>query len=359
MNFRTYVRKIHFYIGLWLGLLFVVLGLTGSLLVFKESLTGLFHPNKTIVKVQDQRAGYETLLDDARTTYPDQRVDHIKLPDYPSDAAELWVGDGTIRFYGNVYTGELLGKRNMNWDVMGIVHSLHIELLGGSLGRTILGVTGLIYLVLLGTGLVLWWPGWAHFRRGITMRWSTNFRSLNYQSHELTGFYTSVFLLFLVLTGVGLCFYGTSRSLLEGMFGGGTKTPPVVASATETTLPEENPSVDRFLRKAQNRFPDSEMTWVHLPYSADSPLTVRFRTTWELHPDGNSKLYFHPATGEPLEADLDHEREWGIRLYRMLYPLHGGLFWGTLMDILMVLLGLVPLVLFTTGVTIWWKRGGS
>ena len=88
MDLKTYVRKIHLYIGLWLGLLFVVLGLTGSILVYKQELTGLFHPDKTTVPVQDQRAGYDALLDAARTTYPDQQVDHIKLPDHPGDAAE-------------------------------------------------------------------------------------------------------------------------------------------------------------------------------------------------------------------------------------------------------------------------------
>jgi uncharacterized iron-regulated membrane protein len=358
MTFRTYVRKIHLYIGLWLGFLFVVLGLTGSVLVYKDALTQLFHPSKTTVQVQDRRAGYNALIESARTKYPDQRVDHIKLPEHPEASAQLWVDGGTIRFHGDVYTADLLGKRNMNWDVMGIIHSLHIELLGGSLGRTILGVTGLVYLVLLGTGLVLWWPGWSHFRRGLTFKWTTNFSGFNFQLHELSGFYTSVFLLFLVLTGVGLCFYGTSRSLLEGLFGGGTKSPPAVISPNEKSSDITKPPVDKCLRIARKQYPDSDMTWIHPSYSSNRPLTVRFRTPWELHPEGNSKLYFHPTTGELLKADLDHERGLGTRLYRMIYPLHGGFFGGVLVDVLMVVLGLLPLLLFSTGVTIWWYRNG-
>src|SRR5690606_11844945 len=73
----------------------------------------------------------------------------------------FWYGDQVKYFYRvyiNPYTGEVLKAENTKWEFFNIVLWLHMSLLLGELGHELVAYGVLLFVVLLITGLVLWWP---------------------------------------------------------------------------------------------------------------------------------------------------------------------------------------------------------
>jgi uncharacterized iron-regulated membrane protein len=83
-------------------------------------------------------------------------------------------------------------------NVVEWVVDLHANLLAGSVGRTINAMGGLCLLLLCVTGAFLWWPGIAHWRRGLGVDWKASFARVNWDLHSALGFW---FLLFVCLWG--------------------------------------------------------------------------------------------------------------------------------------------------------------
>ncbi len=82
--------------------------------------------------------------------------------------------------------------------VEGVV-DLHANLLAGDAGRMVNAMGGLCLLVLCVTGAFLWWPGIAHWRRSLTVNWRGSFARVNWDLHNVAGFW---FLLFVCLWGL-------------------------------------------------------------------------------------------------------------------------------------------------------------
>src|SRR5262249_32985642 len=91
----------------------------------------------------------------------------------------------------NPYTGEDLGDatpplaRFVTWLL-----SLHDDLLGGETGRQVNGVGSLLVVVLVSTGMVVWWPGIASWRRSLMLRRQVGWRRFTWDLHSTVGFWT-------------------------------------------------------------------------------------------------------------------------------------------------------------------------
>jgi uncharacterized iron-regulated membrane protein len=101
------------------------------------------------------------------------------------------------------------------------------------------------------------------------------------------------------------------------------------------------------------------VTYVSLPATPTSPLSVRKHLDPELHPNGRSFVYLDPWSGEVLAAENALLAPAGTRLDNLVYPLHIGRFGGVTVRVLYALLGLFPLLLFVSGCLMWWNRAGA
>jgi uncharacterized iron-regulated membrane protein len=108
-----------------------------------------------------------------------------------------------------VFRNELEVSANPNSRVFRAVEWLvdfHGNLLLGDTGRWLNGM-GAISLTLLGlTGLVIWWPGIAHWRRSLTVNWRSSFARINWDLHNLLGFWCFLFVMMWGISGIYFCF---------------------------------------------------------------------------------------------------------------------------------------------------------
>lgn len=344
---RAVIAWLHLWVGLGVGAVFAVAGLSGSLLVFGEELLRWQHP---------QIAAFEPHVDGdvltgilSRESALGLRGVHLPHVDRP-----VWTGfyvDGRERLFAPD-DGRLLLERTTDNDALVWLFELHAHLLGGEAGEQVLGVVGWISLGLLLSGLYLWWPKRGRMRAQLRVyrgppvrRWLT--------WHRSAGVVLLPLLLLSTLTGVGMIYHDGARTLLTTVFGGEDTPVPPTRDARRTDV--DWPAV---LARAQAALPGARLTRTGLPAPDSDVVSFRAQAIGEWHPNGRSTVHVDRAGRELLLVHDATSQRLGARMTEAIYPLHIGAVGGLTMKWLTVLAGLMPAFLLVTGFLYWRRRRG-
>jgi uncharacterized iron-regulated membrane protein len=230
----NWIFQLHRYLGLLVGIILVIVGLTGSLLVFMPELDAqIIQQRFGTVIPQTQVVAVDQLVDTVKANYPnhpDWKVGQVQmLPHGAFYTVRLNRPDGTQwKVFVNPYTGKVIGDRQRETAFFSRVLDLHYALLSGDIGMIIVGIAALLLFILSMTGIMLW-PGWKKLISGFKIKWKAHPKRLNYDLHKVAGIVTAVFLAIIALTGFCWNFYDQSY--------------PVIYAATLTPKP---PEVRRF-----------------------------------------------------------------------------------------------------------------
>ena len=225
---RRALFQIHLWAGIGIGLYIVVVSVTGSVVVYRNELYRLATPTPVIVAVRGPFLTDERLSEAARAAYPGFTVVHLYRPRKVDRPVDIWLEHGAEarkRLF-DPYTGADLG--NSVAPAITFVSSLvdlHDNLMGGATGRMLNGIGGILTVVLGLTGLVLWWPGVQHWRRGLTLRRRVGWKRFNWDLHSVLGFWTLGFVVLFGATGVYLSFPASFAALADRL------EPPTDANA--------------------------------------------------------------------------------------------------------------------------------
>jgi uncharacterized iron-regulated membrane protein len=343
----------HLYLGLGAGLLLVLVGLTGTLLVFHDEIDALLAPQLHRVAPHVQRATLDDVLSAARVHAAPHSPSFIRLPRHERQSVEIWTdGEAGPQVFVDPYNGQVLGSQMARESFTGWLFELHVELFAGEVGHIIIGVSALAMIVLLISGLVLWWPRAHRWMRALFSRPRGSWRRVNYKLHGMTGAWSAAGLLIIAITGASLVFHDEFSAALNSLTASAPPAPPppsvVQPGAADAAL-------ELALANAESALPGGRFTWVYLPASPEAPLSLRKQLPGEWHPNGRSYVYVDRHTGEVIHAHDALGAELGTRIYDVLYPLHIGRF-GLWSKLLYATLGVVPLFLSIGGTMIWWNR---
>lgn len=355
---RRIASWIHLYGGLSLGVLLIVISVSGSVLVFEDTLHEWLQPDLYHVEPAGERLSMDRVLEAVAQAHPEATPWIATLPTTPTDPVVVRLGPEAPSVYIDPYRGTVLGDQRPDEGLVHIVAGLHTDLLAGRTGAIIVGVSGLLLVLLTATGLVLWWPRrLKRLWQALRITWAHGSLRFNYDLHRAGGFYTALFLVITSLTGSAFIFYPTTQQLIATV----TATEPWPSSpptveADSGSISDEAVSYSAALQAAGRALPNATPTFLTMPEDAQSPVTVRLRTPPEWHPNGRSFVYVHPETARVLRVDDAREAPWGAQVLQTFYPLHIGAVGGLVVKWLYVILGLAPAVLSVTGTIIWYKR---
>jgi len=354
MKLRKSALILHRVVGVMVGLLLIVIGLTGSALVFWHEIDESLNPQLMHVVPQGDRISPDAILKPVQTSYPSLKLDSIDLPQKPDATYKVWLkskDDKWINTYVNPYTGAILGQRQWGRTLMTFIYDIHITLLAGEVGGIVVGICGILLLLLGVTGLIVW-PGWKQFAQGFKIRWKSPVQLVNYDIHKVGGILSAVFLLVIASTGAAMIFYTQFEGAVYSLTG--TPKPPEPKSTLIANSPPM--AVDTILQKANAALPGGEITYVSLPTEADGFFRVAKKLASEATPHGRSRVYLDQYSGEVLGVENALEAPLANRILNALFPLHIGLYGGLAMRILYLFIGLAPAVLSITGFAIWWSK---
>lgn len=357
---RHFVMRVHLWLGLSLGALFVLAGLTGAVLVWYVEIDQWLHPGQASMGSADP-AAYDAAIVTVRKAWPGKqgpwrievtgRSGAVPLRYYhpPETAGRahapmlVWLSSDGKRVLRRTFWGDSA----MTW-----IYDLHYQLLLGKTGALVMGYAGLALLALLISGLFAWWPrgSWAkalRFKRraGQTRR----LRDL----HKLAGLLGLPLLAMLAATGAMLALPAETRMVLRPMLGDAAVMPQPRSAAPDGA--QIAPSAA--MAAARMAMPQARIAWIEVPGPGHG--AYRLRMQQRSDPSRRfprSHVWVDQYRGAVL-ASHDADRFPALSaLEAWLHPLHDGSAGGLALRLAVLLAGLFPLGLFVTGLLRWRRR---
>lgn len=343
---RGWIKRLHLWVGLSVGLVYALIALSGSVLVLQGPLLPAMHPQLTAHSLPNP-ATQATVLADIARDWPSRGLRSADLPTTALPVWQLYFADGSRR-YLDPADGKLLLTRSPGRDLLLTLRDWHTHLVAGKTGEALLGILGWITLALLISGVWLWWPGRRKLRASLrtctqppARRWLSWHRSIGVISLPL--------LLLITLTGTLMVYSGGTRRVLQALFG---DTP---AAPTQALVTPQAQEIDwsAVLDAAQRALPRAELRRITLPSTGNARVTIRARMPAEWHPVGRSQVGIDPYRAQVLSMVDATADGTGARVSNAIYPLHAGSVGGIAGQFLAVLAGLLPPFLLITGFLFW------
>lgn len=347
---RAAAVVLHRWLGLTVGMVFVIAGLTGSLLAYAPELTGAMFPvidGPPPANWQHERAR----VLDRIATETGTRATLVRFPNAQQGAYEIYLADESLE-YRDALNGDVVLTREPLGDLLAFSRELHTHLFMGHEGEELLGWLGVAMLVLVATGLWLWWPRFGLWRFVFRRPKSPKAAPQLFWWHKTVGVVSLATLFFVTLTGVAMVFYAPAQAILTALFGGRA---PEVSPALQR--PAEATDWRAVLGALDDTLPEGRTVFLYPPQDDSSPLLFRKQMPGELHPNGRSFIALSPG-GDVLHANDATELAAGMRATHAIYPLHAGKAGSEAWRFVVFLMGLVPLFFFATGAWMWWLRRG-
>jgi uncharacterized iron-regulated membrane protein len=355
MKLRQTVLYFHRQIGLFLGLLFALLGLTGSVLVFHHDLSHWLSRSLTEVSVPDSpRWSVDGIVNVVQAAYPRQSVTGVKLPDRPQSSYLVSVtskSEHGLEVYVDPFQGKILGTQEWDHTMIGIIYNFHAELWAGDRGRQIVGFSGLILTVLALTGVATS-PKWRHFPKSIKIRWKSPQRLVLYDLHKAIGLISVLLLIFLALTGAGINFNKQVMAAINQI----TQTSPLEEPSSKLLPGKPSLTLEKQLQNAKTAFPTAILTDIYLPTTKNGSVPISIKLPGHLLLGDFNTIYLDQYSGEVLQVETPTTMSPATKYLYAVFMLHTGRYGGLLSQLLYLVVGLVPIVLAMTGFLMWRHR---
>ena len=206
-------RKIHLWLSVPFGLIITLVCFSGAMLVFETEVNEWFRRDLYYVEtVKESPLPMDKLLEKVATTLPDSvAVTGVSISSDPGRAYQVSLSKPRrASLYVDQYTGEVKGKSERSGFFM-FMFRMHRWLLdsmnpgneGIFWGKMIVGVSTLLLVFVLISGIVIWWPRTRKaLKNSLKITATKGWRRFWYDLHVAGGMYALIFLLAMALTGL-------------------------------------------------------------------------------------------------------------------------------------------------------------
>ena len=358
---RQFNFQVHLWVGIILSLYFILIGVTGSILVFRQELENLagLKPWHTI-DATPPIADIGGVIGKVETAYPGSRVIAVMAPTqadpyFVATIQSMSQGRAQLKVAAHPVTGEVLGTIPKNDSWISVVQRLHVNLLLGRTGRTLNGVAAGFLILLNVTGMAVWWPGIKSWMRALKVDFHRKWRRINFDLHRAAGFWTLAVVTFWAVSGVYFAWPSQTIELVKWFSPIISATPPAVR--VQPQMIEPAPDLRVMIAQAYTIDPETTLKGIAFPANARSPLLIFMTRGNGIGFEYADTLFFDPYTGKHLTTwryGVNQSlSDWFIWLQ---VPLHFGTYWGLSFKILWAILGLTIPMLTVTGAIMYWNR---
>lgn len=376
---NTPVRKlfgqIHLWLGMASGLVILILGLTGCLYTFIDELRPMVYQDRLFI--QTAPSAQLLPLQELKTTA--QKALHKKVPLLDieiftdkqrsmvfryrerNDKASLYTNHfiNYDKVYLNPYTGKVLKVENTKWEFFNLVVMLHCTLLLGYWGKQIITWSTIIFMIMLISGLVLWWPkNKAASKKRFSFKWKaqTNWKRKNYDLHQILGFYIFIITFFIALSGLSMLLPKLDQAIqnivngeridhVHPMF------PHHAVGSKDNTLAQGD-ILDRLIKQSEAMVPDAVEHRIFTPENKTDPITVKSYRDKSGH-YADVRHSYNQKTGQHTKHQAFVSLSNGEKVHELTYDIHVGAVLGLPGKILAFLASLITASLPVSGFLIW------
>jgi uncharacterized iron-regulated membrane protein len=355
-GFKKAIRQIHLWLGLATGLIVFIVSITGFLYTFEKEIRDFTQKEYLHVPVQDKPfIGLKSIIESYQHLEPKQKITVIKINKDEPNATVQVSNKKRKTYYFNPYNATLVNQRGSDW--LNIVLGLHQDLLLGDVGEFIQGWSVVIFLLILITGLILWFPNQRRLvKQSLRIKWSGSFKRVNFDLHQVLGFYASIFLLVMAFSGTYFAFEG-SKEAVNFVTGSKLRKGDEVLNTAKkidsTTIPTRYNTI---YESTNSKYPGATSVTFSVRKTGELRLRLVYPNKWATARNQNT-FFFDGKTGQLLRTKLYKDHNAADIYEASNYDLHTGAFFGIPGKIIWSIASLIGASLPITGFLIWWKKG--
>ncbi|KAF1031288.1 MAG: hypothetical protein GAK37_00887 [Pseudomonas sp.] len=391
ISFYNLAWRWHFYAGLFVAPFMVLLALTGIIYLFKPQLDPLMYADLLKVQRGEHSLSADELLQRTQDAYPQAHIGKYLPPVDTTSSAQFVIHQGgdELSVFVDPYRGNVLGTQDAKYNLQAIARALHGELMIGKTGDRLVELAAGWGVMLVISGLYLWWPRGKSFAGILWPRLGSRDRLFWRDLHAVAGFWGAAFLLVMLLSGMTWTgFWGKQYAELWNKFPAAmwnnvpqsdqqarilnTASQQTVPWAMENTpMPVSGEHAEHMNHAGMSHGPAAPTVRLQqvvdiatarkvepgysitLPTTAEGVFTV---AVFANDPRNDATLHIDQYTGRVL-ADVRWEHYNTVaRATETGVMLHEGKMFGPLNQIIVLLICLMILLSAVSGVVIWWKR---
>ena len=343
----------------------VVLSISGAVYLFKPQIERWINRDRENLAISGPMATVADQVEAAINAIPGSVPLAYELPRTESCASSVIVQEtnNVVRVYVHPQTLQILHTRPEKETFIRTVHRLHGQLWMGDLGSHLVELAASWTIMMILTGLFLWWPRSAKGIGGVLYpRIGKGLRVFLRDLHAVTGVWISCFALFLLVTGLPWAkfwgsYFGSIRSL--------TNTAVAQQDWTVGGKPLASPKGEHIQHEPV------DMTVFDRIYETVSPMNLAYPVSiappklgseeWVVKSEAQNRtlrttIKLSGTTGEIVSRETFADRHWIDRLVAIGIAAHEGQLFGWFNQLLGLLTAIGLVVLTISGYMMWWRR---
>ncbi len=373
----------HFYAGLFCIPFVLWLACTGSIYLWKPQIETLLDRPYAHVAEGQTPALPSSIASAAVRAVPGSMLHHYQLPDRSEQAVQVLVGKGQreYRVYVNPASLQVLKVADEDSRLMPTIFRLHGELLLGNKGSYIVELAASWAIIMILTGLALWWPRGTGPAGVVYPRVSLKGRRLWRDLHAVVGFWVSIFALGFLISGLPwAASWGAYLESARSLNGPRAVAPDWRFGSAETL--QERAENDAGTREALTQHAEHHhgmsttmqssslmpldrlvpaVAALQLPAPVLVSPPTALQEPWTARSDTQDRplrtdLTFDPATGRVLSQSRFHDKPVLDQAVDYGVAAHEGHLFGLANQLLNLTMALGLITLSISGAIMWWHR---
>ncbi|WP_265131910.1 PepSY-associated TM helix domain-containing protein [Chryseobacterium oranimense] len=378
---KKWSAKLHLWFGLSVGVIIFIVSLTGTMYVFKDEIQSVLRKDAIYVKAETIRQNplsikvlKEKVSLGINEKYP---VSSIEIPLEKNKSYEFLYYEKNKKawnyfdevlinklVYVNQYTGEITGIYNEKYDIFPILKAIHWSLLLKSdWGKYVVGIPTVLFIIMLITGIILWWPKNKKARKGrFWFSWENvkTWKRKNYDLHNVLGFYASFLALMMSITGIYFA-YPYVKNAFNFTLSGSLELPKEKEISSPDSLMQKNSSVfDIAAGQTEKLYASSSSFRIPLNGKNKKGKELKNIPVTIYGKDGRfserNTLVFDKYSGKLLAVKPHQKLNNAEKYANANYDIHTGSYLGLFGKILWFITGLICTSLPVTGFLVWWGK---
>lgn len=368
MTAKKVVGKLHLWLGLASGLLVFLVAITGCILAFEHEIKSVVRPFQYVEPVANgvvlPPSRLKAIAEKQVPGKPARGVNYgeeghsVNVPFYGA------APDYYYQVYLNPYTGEVLEVVDEESDFFHfILHGHYYLWLPEEIGQPVVAYGTLIFTILLITGMVLWWPKnlkKSNRDKSFKIKWKAQWRRVNYDLHNVPGFYALSVSLILAITGMIFGMEWLSNSIYWSTSGGKTLPEYRQPLSDSTATRRFADPMDRLWQQFYKNKTATNSLYISSPELASESISVSINhrpgTYYKTDYYNFDQYTLKELSGEGPYFGAYAKADFGDKLRRMNYDIHVGAILSLPGKILAFFASLICASLPVTGFIIWWGR---
>ncbi|WP_428328964.1 PepSY-associated TM helix domain-containing protein [Mucilaginibacter sp.] len=358
MNFKKVILFIHRWLGLISGLVVLIVSITGCIYCFQDEIQDVLHSYRKVEIQNKPYIGPSVIRHIALDRYPGANATYMYYfgKDRPVGVLVNVAKQGLTYVYINPYNGKVLHTEILTENFFTVVEYIHLYLLlPPKIGQLVVGISVIIFVVLMITGIVLWWPKRKTDRkRSFTIKWGARWKRINYDLHNVLGFYATFIALIIAISGLAIAFEWVSDGIYSTANLGKSYPDEKVFPKSDSLYKPSSlqPVVDHAFEVVQQQSKKAQMFLI--ADNTGKGETVNITAYANSMRFGNSDMFFFDRySGKLLRYLPNIKKSIGMKLNNLNYDIHVGQVLGLTGKIIAFLASLICATLPVTGFIIW------